>query len=594
MTAIVRDRERGRWRRFGRPCRIVSAIRREDVRARIAEMEGAVAAGLHAVGFIAYEAAPAFDPALEVKEDGAFPLVWFALHERFDELAELPPAEEILQEAAWSPSIDRDTYRAAVGAILERILEGDTYQVNYTYRLRTATVSSPRDLFVRLAAAQRSDYAAYIETDDWIVCSASPELFFEKRGRGILSRPMKGTAPRGLWYEDDCDRATRLRESSKERAENVMIVDMVRNDLGRIAATGSVRVDRLFDVERYPTVWQMTSTVSARTDAGMGAVLEAMFPAASITGAPKASTMRIIASVECSPRRIYTGAIGFLDPDGRAQFSVAIRTVLVNRSTGEAEFGVGGGIVADSTWAREYEEAAVKAAVLRHRPAAFELLETLLWTPEEGCRLLERHLRRLSRSAEYFGFDLDPQRVRRALERAAAVLGGTGAAHRIRLLASRAGAVEVTMEVSPPGSRAFGPIALATEPIDSHDPFLYHKTTHREVYARALAACRGLQAGNAAADVLLFNERREITETTIASVLLEVGGRLVTPPVACGLLPGTARAALLDEGRVTERVVTLDELAGVERIYLVNAVRGLQPVSITKLNARPTGSSIQG
>jgi para-aminobenzoate synthetase/4-amino-4-deoxychorismate lyase len=384
---------------------------------------------------------------------------------------------------------------------------------------------------------------------------------------------MKGTAARGLWFEQDLEQAERLRSSEKERAENVMIVDMVRNDLGRIARAGSVHVPALFSVERYPTVWQMTSTVAAETDASLTEVMAALFPPASITGAPKASTMQIIAGVECSPRRIYTGAIGFLDPDGRAQFNVAIRTALINRKTEVAEYGLGGGIVVDSNAPQERAEAELKSKVLGTRRPHFDLLETMLWEAVGGYSLLELHLKRVTQSAEYFGFKIDARDVRERLETFARKLRPAGTRHRVRMLVSRTGAVDLTSIPLTDDALGFGDVQLAAEPIDSNDPFLYHKTTNRRVYENAMASRPG------EADVLLFNDRSEVTESTLANLIVEIDGSLLTPPVRCGLLPGTARARMLEQRKVREGVIHLDELARASRVFLINSVRGMHEIS---------------
>ena len=319
---------------------------------------------------------------------------------------------------------------------------------------------------------------------------------------------MKGTAARGLWFEQDLENARRLRESQKEQSENIMIVDMVRNDLGRVAHPGSVRVTNLFDVERYPTVLQLTSTVVAETPASLVGLMRALFPAASITGAPKARTMEIIAGLECSPRRIYTGTIGFIEPGGRSQFSVAIRTVLVNLATHEAEYGIGGGIVADSTRDDEWSESRIKARVLASRPTPFDLLETLLWMPDAGYVLMGRHMKRLMQSADYFGFHVDILDVRDQLEHYAGRLPRRP--HRVRITVSRRGTVEIW---SKPHDIAegFSEIAVAASPIDPANPFLYHKTTNRALYEQAVAARPGFD------DVLLYNDRGEVTESTIAN-----------------------------------------------------------------------------
>jgi para-aminobenzoate synthetase/4-amino-4-deoxychorismate lyase len=405
-----------------------------------------------------------------------------------------------------------------------------------------------------------------------VICSASPELFFRLDGTRIECRPMKGTAARGRTQAEDLAQARALHASEKERAENVMIVDMVRHDLGRVAQVGTVNVTRLFEVEKYPTIWQMTSTIEAKTEAGLGEIFRALFPAASVTGAPKVRTMEIIAGLEPLPRRLYTGTIGFFAPGRRAQFNVAIRTVLANRRTGCVEYGVGSGITWDSDPEAEWQECRSKARILAPRVPPFSLLETMRWTLEEGYYLLETHLERLQDSALYFGFRLDLAALRLELERLAARLGRKR--RRIRLLVTKEGRITLEAKALPKAVVKPQRIALARAPVDSSDPFLYHKTTNRAVYEAARAACPGFD------DVLLFNEQGEITESTIANVAVDIAGKLYTPPVFFGLLPGTLRAHLLQQGDLLERPITLEELLRSPRILLLNSLRGMYPVEV--------------
>ncbi|MFH0880291.1 MAG: aminodeoxychorismate synthase component I [Lentisphaerota bacterium] len=566
----------GRWLHFTRPRRIVTACCLEDVVPAIQTLEKAVNDdGLHAAGFISYEAAPAFDPALKTRVDAEFPLCWFGLFEGPEETGELPAGDDAgLWSAIWQPTISEDDYRHHLEAIRDFIRQGDTYQVNYTYRLRGQVCSDPWKIFLGMAAAQYAPYSAFVDTGEWAVCSASPELFLKWDGQSLESRPMKGTAARGLWSDDDRRKAAGLRVSRKNRAENVMIVDMVRNDLGRVAEIGSVTAPSLFAVEQYPSVWQMTSTVQARTTASLSQILQATFPPASITGAPKSRTMEIIADLETTPRRVYTGAVGYLSPGCRAQFNVAIRTLLIHRKNGEAEYGVGGGIVWDSKWASERQECRIKAKVLSMRRPDFDLLETLRWAPESGCDLLRYHLKRLAESAAYFQYTLDTSLVRLELDQLASRL--PPAPHRVRLLASRKGAVRVEATPLPPGPSSFPDITLAQSPVDSSDVFLYHKTTHRDSYLEALKTRPGCS------DALLFNQAGEITETTIANVVVELDGQLFTPPIRCGLLPGTFRSFLLDQNKIRERVVTKEEILQSPNIFLINSVRGMHRVGLVR------------
>jgi para-aminobenzoate synthetase/4-amino-4-deoxychorismate lyase len=571
---ILRNDTDGGWLSFSHPRRLCIARHSDEVVPVLREIEQAVdSGGLYAAGFVSYEAAPAFDPSLAAKPDKNFPLVWFGLYDAPAELTSLPAGSASgLSELRWKPTITARQYRDCISRIKKHISGGNTYQVNFTYRLRTQCDADPWKLFLEMTAAHDPPYGAFIDTGQWAVCSASPELFFKLERNRLESRPMKGTASRGLWFEQDREKAEGLAASAKDRAENLMIADMVRNDMGRVAVTGTVHVPRLFTVEQFSTVWQMTSTVRAKTHASVADIFNALFPPSSITGAPKTRTMQIIADLESSPRRIYTGAIGFIAPGRRAQFSVAIRTLLINRPEQRAEYGIGGGIVWDSQSGSELEESRIKARILHRPPAAFDLLETILWTPERKFWLLPHHLRRLRQSAEYFGFRLDSKHVQGDLTRCAA--GLPHAPHRIRLLVSRSGAVSITASRLERGMSGFPDIALAAQPVDASNPFLYHKTTCRQVYQDALKLAPG------ATDVLLYNQKSEITESTIANIAVELRGRLCTPPLRCGLLPGTLRAFLLERGDILEKAVTVEQLASCQRIFLFNAVRGMQQVKL--------------
>ena len=562
-SVIIHDASRGRWLSFRDPVEVVIIDRLQGVLPSVRLVNQATNSGYWAAGFIAYEAAPAFDDALVTRPHGSLPLVWFGIYEEAEEI-HLDTLESTNQPLDWTPSVSPEEYREAIRRVREYIAAGDTYQVNYTYRLNAPFTGDPWPMFVDLVRAQDAGFGAYVDTGDWAICSASPELFYDRKGHILGSRPMKGTAPRGLMLADDREQAEWLWHSEKNRAENVMIVDMVRNDLGRVARTGSVEVTDLFSVEKYPTVWQMTSQVCAGSDAGLVDTMRALFPAASITGAPKARTMEIITELETRPRGIYTGSIGFVEPGGDAQFNVAIRTVAVDRKTGIAEYGVGGGIVWDSTDTGELEETHTKTAVLTRRIPAFSLLESLLWTPGDGYYLLERHLFRLGESAEYFSFRVDMDVVREELN---ALISDMNAPKKVRLLVSKSG--EVILEHADLDESALQTrtACLSGAPVDSTDPFLYHKTTNRRVYDEARAECPECD------EVILWNERGEVTELWTANIIVEMDGQLWTPPVSCGLLPGTMRAELLAENRVKERVVMVDDLPRCTRILLVNSVR---------------------
>ena len=564
-SVLLSDPTGGGLYRFRDPVRVVQATCLDEVLPAVAEVQAAVERdGLHAAGFVSYEAGPAFDSALAAYPADEFPLLWFGLY-REREAVPAPIAGDT-PTLDWQPTVTPEAYRKAIRRVRRYIEEGDTYQVNYTFRLRAAFAGNPEQLFARLVSAQECAYAAYVDTGRFAICSASPEMFFTQDGDLLTSRPMKGTRPRGMTSTEDQRLRAELRASEKDQAENVMIVDMVRNDLGHLAEAGSVTVDELFAVEQYPTVWQMTSLVEARTRAGFTDTLRALFPPASITGAPKPRTTEIIRELETTPRHVYTGTIGYLSPDS-ARFNVAIRTVLIDRETGQAEYGVGGGIIWDSTETDEWEECMTKTQVLHTRRPEFSLLESLLWTPSDGYALLERHLVRLRDSASYFARAVDFALVERQLTALAA--GLEPISHKVRLLVDFHG--EITAEASPLGSQPtplVWTVCLHPEPIDDRDPFLYHKTTHREVYTQAAAAHPDCD------DVILQNARSEITESCRANVVIETPEGRFTPPVSCGLLAGTQRAELLAKGEIAERILTPADLHAADRVYLINSVRG--------------------
>lgn len=569
-TALIQaPGEDGRpgWWRFGRPRAVLAAARLEEVLPVLAEIEREVAAGAHAVGLLAYEAAPAFDPALSAHPPSSFPLAWWGL---FD-----PPAvidlEAALESAPaprldWRPLVSQDEHRRAVERIRELIAAGETYQVNYTFPLETGFAGEPLELFLALCQAQRAGCCGYLDLGRFAICSASPELFFELDGERVVCRPMKGTAPRAPGLAQDLERASGLAASEKNCAENVMIVDMVRNDLGKVALPGSVMTERLLEVETYPTVHQLTSTVSARTRAPLTEILRALFPCASITGAPKVRATRFIRELEPHPRGVYTGTLGWVAPGRRIRFNVAIRTVTVDREAALARYGVGGGIVWDSDPAAEYQECRTKALVLTAAPPVFELLETLLWRPRRGFFLLDRHLDRLLGSAGYFGFEVAREDVIAALSEAAA--GFEPVRQRVRLLADRHGRVRVEAKPFPCDGRRVWKVALCRRPIDPADPFLWHKTTWRRTYEKARAKHPGCD------DVILVNPAGELTELTVGNLVLQRDGRHLTPPAASGLLPGTYRAELLARGRIEEARLFPRDLARGEAVFLISSVRG--------------------
>ena len=571
MAASAILRAGGCWLRFAAPIRVVAAMRPDEVIPALRAIEEAVNRQDYcAVGFIAYEAAAAYGLAVRAPLPD-LPLLWFGLYESVEtsdsrafEFA-FSSSSDSYSVGVWQPAVDRAGHEMIVSRVKDYLARGHTYQINYTFPLHADFAGEPLALFADLAAAQATEYAAFIDTGRFAVCSISPELFFRLDDERLTAQPMKGTAPRGRTLAEDEARVAELRQSEKNRAENLMIVDMLRNDLGRVARVGSVAVPRLFEVERYPTLLQMTSTVTASTDASVAEVLASLFPCASITGAPKVRSMEIIRELEPRPRGVYTGAIGFIGPERHARFGVAIRTALIDRERGRATYGVGGGLVWDSEAGGEYRECLLKARVLTERRPAFRLLESLLWEPENGYFLLAAHLARLADTAVYFGVPLDRSATEAGLAERASSLNE---ASKIRLLVELDGAfvIEATPLAREASSRPVR-VGLAEAPVNSSAIWLYHKTTRRELYDAARASRPDCE------EVILWNERGELTEASTANVVLDMDGEWLTPPVTSGLLAGTFRNWLLASGQIREQILTLADLRAARRIALINSVR---------------------
>ncbi len=571
----------------------LAAFSLDEVVPVLQAVQGAAADGYWAAGYIEYEAAPAFDSSMRVRHRSlgdpfeAMPLVWFGIYE--DQRPVDPPRRRKSGPSGyglspWSPSVTEDEYRLAIEEIHEAIGRGDTYQVNHTFRLRAAFSGDATELYRDLVVSQRGAYGAFIDTGRFQVLSASPERFFRLRDRHIDVRPMKGTVRRGRWSAEDVVLAQELQGSEKNRAENLMIVDLLRNDLGRIAEFGSVEVEELFALERYETLWQLTSQIGAdvREDIDLSGVFAALFPSGSITGAPKASTMQVISDLESTPRGVYCGTIGYVAPVGHeagAHFNVAIRTVVIDQEEGLAEYGTGGGITWDSTFGNEYEEAILKARLLHTGKSRFGLLETIRWQKGE-FRLLERHLDRLSDSADYFGFRYDEHDVREALTKHSTALYMTvDTAARVRLTMTRRGKIKLeTAEVDllpfvdTPEDLEFGMhqvhVTVAADAIDRSEVSLYHKTTMRDRYEDARQSAPGVD------DVLLVNQDGFVTESTIANLAVRFGDVWLTPPLDAGCLPGVYRAELLARGALEEAPIPMSDLAIADDIALINSVRG--------------------
>jgi para-aminobenzoate synthetase / 4-amino-4-deoxychorismate lyase len=552
--------------KFDQPQRILVALRPEEVPRCLQEADAALAQGYHVAGYLSYEAALGLDSAFETLRAYVMPLLWLGVFSA-PTCTDGPDPHALSCRLQWQAELTPEEYRAAIGSIRSQIAAGSTYQANFTFRLWSSYAGDPWELFCFLYHNQPSTCCMYVDTGRWAICSASPELFFALKGLTLTVRPMKGTLRRGRWPDEDERLVRQLHLSEKDRAENLMIVDMVRNDLGRVCKVGSVQVPRLFEVERHPTVLQMTSTVTGSTSAPFSQIVAALFPCASITGAPKVETMRILARNERSPREVYTGSMGYITPARRARFNVAIRTVIVDKHTGTAQCGIGSGITWDSTPDQEYQECLLKIRFTEHK-MPFQLLETLRWDPQAGFVLLSPHLVRLEQSARFFNFRFDHHLARARLE--AAVQNVARVPLKVRISLSVSG--DFTVDAVPLESDRLPVCALvrfAGSPVDRAEPTLFHKTTNRELYRRLLDSAPNCY------DVLLWNEDAFVTELTRFNVLACIGGQWATPPVEHGLLSGTLRQELLRTRLVEEADLTKDHVRNAHALAVVNSVRGL-------------------
>jgi para-aminobenzoate synthetase/4-amino-4-deoxychorismate lyase len=555
---------------------VIRADAPDQVAAAFSEIEQAITRGSHAAGFVSYEAASGLNPDLPVNAKAELPLVWFGVFaERIDCTGESAVSET--DDCLVSPpelTISEPDYLNAVNSIREAIARGETYQVNFTTKQRFSISGNPFTLYRRMCRNQLAPFCAWLDIGTHRILSASPELFFSLGNDLLTMKPMKGTAPRRPRVDDDLRHRNLLATSAKDRAENLMIVDLVRNDLAQIAETGSVQVPALFQVETYPTVHQMTSTVTARIrpEVGLTEIFRALFPCGSVSGAPKRRTMEIIRELEGQPRGVYCGAIGYVSPGREAVFSVAIRTTVVDAVSGEAEIGIGSGITWDSDASGELRECLDKGAFLIRNSSEFSLIESIRFD-KQGYLLLDRHLQRLAGSATYFGFSFDADTLRNQLQDLGQGLSGV---HKVRVLLASDGGITLESQPLTGADSAPSPteIVASHQRVNSEDPFLYHKTTRRTLYDDQLRAHPGCY------DVIFLNERNEVTEGSYNAIVIFLNGELLTPALDCGLLPGVLREELIEVGAIREAVLMLDQLHAAETIWLVNSVRGWRECTI--------------
>lgn len=569
---------------FENPVEIVACDDPVLVQDALARIEEAGARGLYAAGFMSYELGYLLEAKLTplLPSRRRQPLLWMGLFgeplrlER-DAIARFLYARAGNESHTVEPrgaSVGRDDYLAAAGRVLDYIAAGDAYQINYTFHHRFRLSGNPVSLYRELRRRQPVSYGALIGAPGWHLLSLSPELFVQTHADRVVTRPMKGTAQRGATPAEDEDIAAWLRADEKSRAENLMIADLLRNDLSRIALVGSVRVPELFSVETYPTVHQMTSAVEARLRPGIRFVelVRHLFPCGSVTGAPKIRAMEIIRELEAEPRGPYTGSVGMVAPTGDVRFNVAIRTIFVG-ADGGGEMGIGSGIVHDSDPGAEYDECLLKAHFLTAPHDEFQLIETMRWSRTDGFYLLERHLARLVASARFFGIPCDTAAIRDLLSDSTRGLAGK---QRVRLLldqdgSARANATPLAMPEPPPPLR----YTLSDRVVDSRDRHRYHKTTRRELLDEERER---LSAETGCDEVLFVNERGELTEASYRTIFVEKNGWLLTPPLSSGLLDGTFRRELLETAeQIEERVLYPADLQEADAVWLGNSVRGLQP-----------------
>lgn len=594
----------GRSLLFDRPEHLIVARNFDDLPDAFAAMDQAYRDGLHLAGWIAYECAHYFEPRLRahLRETSKEPLIWMMATPHRTEMVGRE-VDEALHRAAQGNArmacldigrsvVDKNQYLDDLDRIHRLIRDGDVYQINHTFPLPCHLSGDALALYERLRGSQPVPYGAYISTgdnaDDFDILSLSPELFLERRGEMLRARPMKGTAPRGRTLPEDEATMATLANDTKSRAENLMIVDLIRNDLSRVSKPGSIKVNSLFEVERYKSLHQMTSSVQGQTNENLtpSQLLAAMFPCGSVTGAPKVRAMEIIASLETAPRGVYCGAIGHFSPrqDKRGAdwtLNVPIRTLILDKY-GEGRLNVGSGVVADSLPQGEYEECLLKARFAKTADIEpFSLIETIHLN-EDGCfKYLDLHLARLKDSAAYFGFFYQEQAIRKSLAEHVQTLTPLEGARRIRLLLAEDGTVTVTSGPFSPCCGDTATLCLSQQPVSSDDVFLFHKTTRRALYdnAHANAQAAGFD------DLLFFNERDELTEGAISNVFIVKDGRWTTPPLSAGLLPGILRQTLLasTEHIIKEGTIRREDLMTADEIYIGNSLRGLRRANLTSV-----------
>ncbi|MGK8363479.1 aminodeoxychorismate synthase component I [Streptococcus oralis] len=565
---VIDFRALGERYTFTQPIKELKTRDLAEVADLLAQVESYQEQGYYVVGYVSYEAAPAFEEKLAVHKTPLLAeyLLYFTVHDKVETSSIPLTYEEIDLPSRWQEETSAENYEEAIAQIHHHLRQGDTYQVNYTVQLKQDLSANPFVIYNRMVVEQEAGYNAYVEHDEMAVISMSPELFFEQNDRELTTRPMKGTTQRGVTDQEDLAQASWLEQDPKNRSENMMIVDLLRNDMNRISEVGSEHVERLCQVEQYSTVWQMTSTIKSqlRPDVDLVAIFRSLFPCGSITGAPKIATMEIIKDLELQPRGVYCGTIGLLLPNGRRIFNVAIRTIQLHK--GQAIYGVGGGITWDSTWESEYREVHQKAAVLYRKQARFKLISTGR-VSQKSLLFEDQHLERLTKASRYFAYPLDPKKLRQKIEEECQVCD-VNQDYRLRIGLSKSGEIELSRQILTPLSPSFCQAKVCLQEADLQQAFTYFKTTHRP----------HLSLGEQ--EKIYHNKSGELLETSIGNLILKINGKLYTPLTSQGILPGIYRQHLLKTGQVEEKVLTLADLNQAEAVYGCNAVRGLYELEV--------------
>jgi para-aminobenzoate synthetase / 4-amino-4-deoxychorismate lyase len=572
---------------FTNPLHIIECRNSDSVRPSIKKLERMLKKGYFAAGFISYEAGFVLEKVFNDKKVYDFPLLWFGIFKKpviFDHRKiKFNDTDDFadFDISGIKPDISEKEYIKSIEKIKTYIEQGHTYQVNRTFKMDFSFKGSLEDLYLYLRKKQGVAYSAFIKFQETSILSFSPELFFRKKKFNIAVKPMKGTMPRGRFSGQDAKNARLLYNCPKNRSENIMIVDLLRNDLGRISKTGTVRVKKFFEIEKYESLWQMTSSVKAMVQpkVSLYEIFQSIFPSGSVTGAPKIRTMQIINELEKSPRRIYTGSIGFFTPKMDSVFNVAIRTLLLDIRGKKGEMGVGSGIIYDSDPKNEYEECLLKAKFLTETQKSFKLIETILWEPVKGYPLLRLHMQRLSGSAEYFGYKYKKDSVIKALNNASKGFDKKQK-YRVRLLLDKNGATEISYSALDLKNMD-KPIAISSKVVDSSDKWLYHKTTNRALYNSEYSKYKK----KGFFDVIFKNEKGQITEGAISNIFVVKNNIYYTPPIECGVLNGIYRRYLLNNRKIKikEKAIYLEDLLSADVIVMTNAIRGMVEVSLNSV-----------